>query len=335
MSSDRLPAPSRRAYEFLKNLNFNEIPTQENGAGYTAGTIRLTGLKSFWEATFRRLALAATPERHDEIYESIARSSRDIEQCLQSQDVCVEDLTTETQTIRGWMAFFAERENFEDYISALRLARRLFDAAMSPGGRFRPPAFVHFRPTSGLYRLRGYSNGTRILLPPAMIAFSAQDFAALVKAVFTGGSKQPVLAALASDECQTIQAELDALGGLVEQTAGLYRDLAAAYERVRQGYFDGALPRPRLTWSRSFTGRKFGHYDHVRDLVMISASLDRADVPEFVLDLVMYHELLHKKLGLDWRGGQRCVHTPQFREEERRFARFAEAEAVLRRLAAP
>ena len=99
-------------------------------------------------------------------------------------------------------------------------------------------------------------------------------------------------------------------------------------------YFGGTMGRPRLAWSRKFTGRLFGHYDRLRDTVMISCTLDRADVPASVLDFVMFHELLHKKLGLDWRGARMAVHTPAFRVEERRFADFAAAEAALKRLAA-
>ena len=82
-----------------------------------------------------------------------------------------------------------------------------------------------------------------------------------------------------------------------------------------------------------FTGRKFGHYDRIRDVVMISSSLDRAEVPEYVLDSVMYHELLHKKLGIGWRNGRMAAHTPEFRSLDRDFRRYNEADSFLKRLA--
>jgi hypothetical protein len=88
-----------------------------------------------------------------------------------------------------------------------------------------------------------------------------------------------------------------------------------------------------LTWSRTFTGRKFGHYDPIRDTVMISCSLDRSSVPVQALDFVMYHELLHKQLGVDWRSGRAAAHTPEFRAAERRFDHYQEAEALLKRVA--
>ncbi len=66
---------------------------------------------------------------------------------------------------------------------------------------------------------------------------------------------------------------------------------------------------------------------------MISRTLDYADVPAFVIDFVMYHELLHKKLGVAWRNGRRAVHTPAFRREENRFEQYTAAEAALAALA--
>ena len=91
--------------------------------------------------------------------------------------------------------------------------------------------------------------------------------------------------------------------------------------------------RPRLTWSRVLTGRKFGHYDSIHDTVMVSDSLDNQEVPEYVVDYVVYRELLHKKHGARWSNGRRYVHTPEFNREERLFRRYTEAEAVLSKLA--
>lgn len=81
-------------------------------------------------------------------------------------------------------------------------------------------------------------------------------------------------------------------------------------------------------------GCKFGHYDFTTDEIQISPMLDTPDVPAFVVDFVMYHELLHKRFGLRWSNGRGAAHTPVFRREERRFERFNEAEAALNRLAA-
>jgi hypothetical protein len=110
-------------------------------------------------------------------------------------------------------------------------------------------------------------------------------------------------------------------------------DLTAAFDRMNVGYFGGRLSRPRLTWSDTFTGRKFGHYDPVHDSVMVSATLDQAKVPALTVDFVVYHELLHRELGIAWHNGQTRPHDQRFQEAERQFEQFNRAKQVLDRLA--
>jgi hypothetical protein len=93
------------------------------------------------------------------------------------------------------------------------------------------------------------------------------------------------------------------------------------------------LARPLLAWSTVPTARTFGHYQPARDALMVSASLDAPTVPEFVVDAVMHHELLHKQLGVTVSNGRRSIHSAAFRSAERQYARYAEAEAFLNTLA--
>jgi hypothetical protein len=329
-----LPAPTRLAYQFLASLEL-DAPVSRAAAprDRPPGDVTLVGLKGFWDGVLDGLARATGKDEHDRLYQSISSASETIERHLQNHELQGDHLTATSRTVRGWLAYFAQRENFEQYVAALGRARPILETALSRQNRFRSPAILHFRPVPGLYRLRGYANGTRVLLPTPMISFSDELFRTLADALFNGKSRQRIAEAVSGEECQAIQAELESLGGIVEQPAGLHHDLASAFARVNADYFDNALSRPRLTWSRTFTGRKFGHYDPIQDTVLISCSLDRADVPAFVLDFVMYHELLHKKLGVDWRQGRAAAHTSEFREAERRFERHTAAEAVLKHVA--
>jgi hypothetical protein len=102
---------------------------------------------------------------------------------------------------------------------------------------------------------------------------------------------------------------------------------------VNRHYFAGRQSRPKLTWSRSFTGRKFGHYDHIHDTIMLSATLDRQDVPQLTVDFIMYHELLHRDRGMTWLNGRARAHDSDFQQAERQFEQFHRAEQVLEKLA--
>lgn len=335
---EALPSPSRRAYEFLRGLDLDAIAVADDvtpgRATSSVSNVSLVGLTTYLDSVLDLLARTTDPGEITETYVSIRGASSNVERHLRDNDLTGASLKAQSRSIRGWLAFFAERENFDLYVAAVRRAATLLDPRLAASSRFQAPAQVQFRPMAGWYRIRPVPDGTQIALPTPMISFSQEAFEALAEfALAPRASREKVMEATCMDAFQTIQAELEALSGVVEQTAGVYHDLALSFERVNQAYFGGGLVRPRLCWSRVFTGRKFGHYDAIRDTVMLSATLDRGDVPEFVVDFVVYHELLHKKLGVVWRNGRREAHTGEFRDQERRFARFDEAEKVIQKLA--
>lgn len=338
MRVERLPLPTRRAYHFLASLDFDATtpvaaPDPADANEPSAGTVRLVGVKSYWQSILRRLALASSADDRDELYDSIRSTSQKVERNLEEQSLGARDLTIQSRTIRGWLAFFGNPQNFDAYVTAIDRARPVFKAVLRRAERFHEPAIVEFQPISSLYKLRGCRNETRVILPTPMIVFSTELFTLLAEASLANGDKQPVMAATASDEYQSVQAELEALSSVEERAGGVHRDLGTSFERINEMYFGGSLARPHLMWSRSFTGRKFGHYDPIRDTVMISCSLDRADVPQHALDFVVYHKLLHKKLGVDWHNGRASAHTREFRKQERMFDRYSQAEAALKKLA--
>ena len=113
---------------------------------------------------------------------------------------------------------------------------------------------------------------------------------------------------------------------------GRHFDLTAVFARVNGAYFEGRMSPPHLAWSRSVLRQEFGRYESSRDTVTLNRALDHPDVPERVVEYVLYHELLHKELGVQVRAGRRQVHPRAFREAERRFVHRTDAEACLRGL---
>ena len=118
------------------------------------------------------------------------------------------------------------------------------------------------------------------------------------------------------------------------EPVGAHRSLLESYLRVSLD-LDLVLPQvPRLSWSRSVSGRRFGHWDADHNVIVLSQILDDPEVPEFVLDYVVYHELLHivhpARMGA---GSRRIVHSAAFRRDERCFPRWKEGEAWIAKLA--
>ncbi len=336
--ADLLPAPTRRAYAFLTGLDFDAIPTVAASGTASAfpdpdGSVRLPGVTKYWRRMLRLLARATQASELDTRYNSIRAASQNIERHLDEHGIEGRALTPQSRMVRGWLALFSARVNFDAYMAARDRARPAFEAALQRAPRFQPPAWLEFQPIRGLYKIRGDGDGTQIILPTPMIGFSSTLFAQLAEAALLGTDREPIIAATASREYQGMLAELEVLSGEEERAGGVHRDLGASFDGVNRRYFDGAMARPRLTWSRQFTGRKFGHYDPIHDTVMISCSLDQIEVATHVLDFVVYHELLHKKLGSQWHNGRATAHTPEFRRQERRFERYGDARAALQTLA--
>jgi hypothetical protein len=108
-------------------------------------------------------------------------------------------------------------------------------------------------------------------------------------------------------------------------SAGRAYDLVRVFARLNRRYFGNTLAKPALSWSARRTKRILGHHDAVHDTIVISRSLDSESVPHYVVEYVMYHEMLHIKHKPRVINGRRIFHTPAFRNEEKRFAFYEEA----------
>ena len=113
---------------------------------------------------------------------------------------------------------------------------------------------------------------------------------------------------------------------------GLYYDLEEIFEELNRRFFHGLMARPRLSWSQTKTRRILGHYDPAHNAIIISRIFDHPAVPAFVVEYIVYHEMLHLKHPVKLRGSRRCVHSTEFQAEEKLFPRMAEANAFLKRL---
>ncbi len=363
---ESLPAPSRKAFQFLKGLNWGAVVTEESPrAGHRPPeSVSFRGLQRYFDDLLDRLARAAQPpvsrpswprggegvppsnrgqdardtQSHDrqldEVYDTIVSDSASIEKEIRTKNIRPEQLKTPARELRGWFAYFGQRANFERYCAAVRRAEPVFrETCPWPAGKVTA-VLVHFRPMQGLYRVRGSRGMVLVDLPTPMICFDQNTLRAVARIAFKkGGDRKAVHDAAAGEAHRRIDAAIELLGGVVDQTRGLHHDLAESFDRVNAAYFGARLSCPRLVWSHSFATRKYGHYDHAHDTVVINAALDRPTVPEYAVDFVVYHELLHRQLGITWKRNRIAAHTPELAEKERQFKQYDQAKAVLRKLA--
>jgi len=99
---------------------------------------------------------------------------------------------------------------------------------------------------------------------------------------------------------------------------GRHYDLREIFDRVNKEYFDGEIRAITLTWGRR-SRRVLGHYDRAKRTIVVSTILDDPGVPSFVVEYILYHELLHLRVPSYFRNGRRVIHPKEFKELEKRF----------------
>lgn len=97
--------------------------------------------------------------------------------------------------------------------------------------------------------------------------------------------------------------------------------LENSFNRVNEKYFLGLLEKPNLRWGSS-SRRTLAHYDYHIDAITVSNLFQ--DANSELLDYLMYHELLHKKLKFYNRGTRNYHHTGAFKKLERKFENYEE-----------
>ena len=109
-------------------------------------------------------------------------------------------------------------------------------------------------------------------------------------------------------------------------------NLDEMFDALNLKYFNNALPKPMLAWTRRSNLRTLGTYNYHWDIICISNALNDKRVPFIAVSFVMYHEMLHIKHGLHHINGKSFCHTPEFRADEIKFEGIEEALSVHRNL---
>lgn len=274
--------------------------------------------------------------RYDEILKVIKRTLDSCQKLMSDNGQAPADLPGPSRKVYCWLQFLLIPENLTRHLQALALARNLLDTDWK--SRLEPPMMVEMVNRSAFYRYRSLKKSQKLVISEGMIAADADIWNAVFSNLFVGksvASDHLIKAFMATGKFRDV---LLAMESQIEhdhsKATGEVHCLLESFERVNRQYFDDSLQPPRLVWSRDFTYHKFGHYLAARDTLMLSKTLDQKHVPRYLIDFVMYHELLHKIIDTEVHAGRRRVHSAAFRRRERQFSRYADARKALSDLAA-
>ena len=113
---------------------------------------------------------------------------------------------------------------------------------------------------------------------------------------------------------------------------GTHHDLESLFAQLNRWHFAGRLHRPRLGWSARPWRTQLGCFDPALDQIVISTRLDRERMPRYVVEYVLFHEMLHVKHPIRRASCGLQAHSAEFRQQEKRFPLYDRARWFLTRL---
>jgi hypothetical protein len=116
---------------------------------------------------------------------------------------------------------------------------------------------------------------------------------------------------------------------VISTATGKFYDLERIFARLNRRHFDGQIAKPVLTWSKRRARSILGHHDAAHGTITISKILDSREVPEWFVEYIVFHEMLHIKHPARIVNGRRYYHTRAFRTEEATFPRYQHAQEWL------
>lgn len=116
---------------------------------------------------------------------------------------------------------------------------------------------------------------------------------------------------------------------------GKHVDLRACFQKLNEVHFSGRLGCA-ITWGTRKRGRRprsirLGSYCTDKRIIRIHPVLDSPAVPAYVIEDVLYHEMLHHELGMVRSNGRLLSHHRVFKAKEKAFPHSARAREWIRK----
>ena len=118
------------------------------------------------------------------------------------------------------------------------------------------------------------------------------------------------------------------------RTAGRCFDLREIFAGVNREYFNGQVDC-RITWGTRTRARprqsiRLGTYSEQTKTIRVNPHLDQSFVPPYVIEGIVYHEMLHHIVGTTPVKGRKMAHSPAFRRLEARYPYHSRVQAWIK-----
>lgn len=121
---------------------------------------------------------------------------------------------------------------------------------------------------------------------------------------------------------------------VITHSKGDVYDLHLLYKKLNKTYFQNALTLQTTWWKEKHASSSsictLGQFIDTLNLIKIHSLLDQAIIPHYVVENVLFHEMLHAIVPHKRTpNGRTSVHHKEFRSSERVYPLFDKAEAWL------
>lgn len=116
----------------------------------------------------------------------------------------------------------------------------------------------------------------------------------------------------------------------IERSSSRNAGLRAILESLNDSFLQIDLGDLEIFWAKSKSKTRLGHYDPVHKMIVINPILSLEYVPDFVLNYIVFHELLHVYFPVSRKKGRNVIHGREFKNFEKKFPDYKKANAWLK-----
>lgn len=271
-----------------------------------------------------------------QIHKRLAETVQHIDQLCSKHKASPADLPNPSYLAYQWLRFLSEKKWLLSHLHGLaefqEIIRNMGNKSLSKIN----PANTHLeiKNFNYLFRIKQANKSVVLEINEGFISAPGEVKETLVLSAFSGRKSKRNLRLKTYSKCpefrqisKALQAD-DHVNLISHQ--GHYFDLEKLFDALNLQYFAGELNRPRLVWSPRHSRRRLGYYHPEADSITISRSLDKESVPTLLIEYILYHEMLHKSLGIRETNGKRYAHTHEYKKAEKGFDQYNQAIALMK-----
>jgi hypothetical protein len=270
------------------------------------------------------------------LYDDILGLTTRIEKTCSKKQGTPADLSTPSYRIFLWLRFLNKRQNLDDH---MRTLYDFLEEINKQKTRIKsdPDHLLIKLDFSGyLYRRQTKANKTILQINESFISAPNPIKKSLIKAAFSRRTSNQIKAIKSFTSSHAYQALNHRISGKPipnhVSCQGEIFDLKHLFKKINLEYFNGDLPQPRLIWSSRRSVRRLGYYHAEIHTIAINKKLDAKATSRLLVEYVLFHEMLHQNIGIKTSNGRRYAHTSLFKNEEKKFKGYKEAENLIKNL---